>query len=306
MQKLTGTIWALVSSSTFGLIPLFSLPVLTSGVGLDSLCFYRFAFASAAMGAYMLLSGRSLRISWRELATVAVLSVFYGSTSMFLTSSYEFIPSGIATTIHFLYPVLVTTIMIVGFGERAWCVFTAAAMAIGGVYLLSGSSEGATIQLRGIVSVLITVVTYATYIVGVNRSAVKDMEGRKMTFYVLLCTAILFYINLVVRHGGAIDPIPDTGAWVRLLLLALVPTLLSDLALIYAIQMVGSTTTAILGCMEPLTAVVIGIVCFGERFGALQAAGIVVVLAAVVLVIMAERWGRKPLRELLGLAQDEK
>ncbi|MBR2932546.1 MAG: DMT family transporter [Rikenellaceae bacterium] len=307
MQKLKGTIWALVSSSTFGLIPLFSLPVLTSGVGLDSLCFYRFAFATAAMGAYMLLSGRSLRISWRELATVALLSVFYGSTSMFLTSSYEFIPSGIATTIHFLYPVLVTTIMIVGFGERAsWCVFTAAAMAIGGVYLLSGSSEGVTIQLRGIVSVLITVVTYATYIVGVNRSAVKDMEGRKMTFYVLLCTAILFYMNLVVRHGGAIDPIPDIGAWVRLLLLALVPTLLSDLALIYAIQMVGSTTTAILGCMEPLTAVVVGIVCFGERFGALQAAGIVVVLAAVVLVIMAERWGRKPLRELLGLAQGEK
>lgn len=307
MQKLKGTIWALVSSSTFGLIPLFSMPVLASGVGLDSLCFYRFAFAAVAMGAYMLLSGRSLRISPRELATVALLSVFYGSTSMFLTSSYEFIPSGIATTIHFLYPVLVTTIMIVGFGERAsWCIFAAAAMAIGGVYLLSGATNGATIQLRGIVAVLITVVTYATYIVGVNRSAVKDMEGRKMTFYVLLCSAILFYMNLVVRHGGAIDPIPNAGAWVRLLLLALLPTLLSDLALIYAIQMVGSTTTAILGCMEPLTAVVIGIVCFGERFGATQAVGVVVVLAAVTLVIMAERWGRKSLRELLGLAQGEK
>ena len=307
MQKLKGTIWALVSSSTFGLIPLFSMPVLASGVGLDSLCFYRFAFAAVAMGAYMLLSGRSLRISPRELATVVLLSVFYGSTSMFLTSSYEFIPSGIATTIHFLYPVLVTTIMIVGFGERAsWCIFAAAAMAIGGVYLLSGATNGATIQLRGIVAVLITVVTYATYIVGVNRSAVKDMEGRKMTFYVLLCSAILFYMNLVVRHGGAIDPIPNAGAWVRLLLLALLPTLLSDLALIYAIQMVGSTTTAILGCMEPLTAVVIGIVCFGERFGATQAVGVVVVLAAVTLVIMAERWGRKSLRELLGLAQGEK
>lgn len=307
MQKLKGTIWALVSSSTFGLIPLFSMPVLANNVGLDSLCFYRFAFAAVAMGAYMLLSGRSLRISPRELATVALLSVFYGSTSMFLTSSYEFIPSGIATTIHFLYPVLVTTIMIVGFGERAsWCIFAAAAMAIGGVYLLSGATNGATIQLRGIVAVLITVVTYATYIVGVNRSAVKDMEGRKMTFYVLLCSAILFYVNLVVRHGGAIDPIPNAGAWVRLLLLALLPTLLSDLALIYAIQLVGSTTTAILGCMEPLTAVVIGIVCFGERFGATQAVGVVVVLAAVTLVIMAERWGQRPLSELLGLRRHEK
>ena len=307
MQKLKGTIWALVSSSTFGLIPFFSLPVLASGVGLDSLCFYRFAFAALAMGAYMLISGQSLRISWHEFATVALLSVFYGSTSMFLTSSYEYIPSGIATTIHFLYPVLVTTIMITCFGERAsWCIFVAAALALGGVYLLGGASDGATIQWQGLVAVLITVVTYATYIVGVNRSSVSKMEGRKMTFYVLLCTAILFYINLLVRNNGAIDPIPDAGAWVRLLLLALVPTLLSDLALIYAIQLVGSTTTAILGCMEPLTAVVIGIACFGERFSTMQAAGVVVVLAAVTLVIMAEHWGQRPLSELLGLRRGEK
>ena len=307
MQKLKGTIWALVSSSTFGLIPLFSLPVLASGVGLDSLCFYRFAFAALAMGAYMLISGRSLRISLKELATVALLSVFYGSTSMFLTSSYEYIPSGIATTIHFLYPVLVTTIMITCFGERAsWCIFVAAALALGGVYLLGGASEGATIQWRGLVAVLITVVTYATYIVGVNRSSVSKMEGRKMTFYVLLCTAILFYINLLARNNGTIDPIPDASAWVRLLLLALVPTLLSDLALIYAIQLVGSTTTAILGCMEPLTAVVIGIACFDERFSTMQAAGVVVVLAAVTLVIMAEHWGQRPLSELLGLRRGEK
>lgn len=307
MQKFKGTIWALVSSSTFGLIPLFSLPVLASGVGLDSLCFYRFAFAAAAMGAYMLISGESLRISWREFATVAVLSIFYGSTSMFLTSSYAYIPSGIATTIHFLYPVLVTTIMITCFGERAsWCIFAAAALALGGVYLLGGASEGATIQWRGLVAVLITVVTYATYIVGVNRSSVSKMEGRKMTFYVLFCSAMLFLLNLMVRNGGVIDPIPDSAALLRLLLLALVPTLLSDLALIYAIQLVGSTTSAILGCMEPLTAVVIGIVCFGERFSAMQAAGVVVVLAAVTLVIMAERWGQRPLSELLGLRRGEK
>lgn len=307
MQKFKGTIWALVSSSTFGLIPLFSLPVLASGVGLDSLCFYRFAFAAVAMGAYMLVSGESLRISWREFATVAVLSIFYGSTSMFLTSSYAYIPSGIATTIHFLYPVLVTTIMITCFGERAsWCIFAAAALALGGVYLLGGASEGATIQWRGLVAVLITVVTYATYIVGVNRSSVSKMEGRKMTFYVLFCSAMLFLLNLMVRNGGVIDPIPDSAALLRLLLLALVPTLLSDLALIYAIQLVGSTTSAILGCMEPLTAVVIGIVCFGERFSAMQAAGVVVVLAAVTLVIMAERWGQRPLSELLGLRRGEK
>ena len=75
MQKLKGTIWALVSSSTFGLIPFFSLPVLASGVGLDSLCFYRFAFAALAMGAYMLISGQSLRISLKELATAEVEDV---------------------------------------------------------------------------------------------------------------------------------------------------------------------------------------------------------------------------------------
>lgn len=296
MNKLKGTVWALVSSSTFGLIPLFSLPVLLCGVGLDSLCFYRFAFAAAAMGLYMLLGRRSLRISPRELATVAVLSMFYAATSMLLTSSYVYIPSGIATTIHFLYPVLVTAIMITVFRERAsWCIFVAAAMAVGGVYLLCGSSAG-EIRWRGVAAVLVTVVTYATYIVGVNRSSVSSMDGSKMTFYVLLCSACIFLLNLLVRHGGHIDPIPDGGVLVRLLLLSLLPTLLSDLALIYAIQLVGSTTTAILGCLEPLTAVFMGIIFFGERFGAAQAAGVIAVLAAVMLVILADSIEHIPFR----------
>lgn len=303
MNKTRGLMWAIVSSATFGLIPLFSLPVLLDGMGLDSVCFYRFGFSTVGMGLYMLLRRRSLRISAREFVMVFLLSIFYAATSMCLTSSYVYIPSGMATTIHFLYPILVTSIMILMFGERAsWQVLVAAALALAGVYLLCGSGvSSGNIAWRGVAAVLVTVVTYATYIVGVNRLPVRNMDGAKMTFYVLLSSAVIFYLNLLFRHGGHVDPIPDTEALRRLLLLALLPTLISDLTLIYAIQSVGSTITAILGCMEPLTAVLMGMIFFYERFVPLQVLGIAAILLAVILVILSDGSGRRYVNHLLWL-----
>ena len=103
---------AMISSSTFGLIPLFALPAMQEGVGLDSVLFYRFAISAVVVGAYLLLRRVDLRITLKEFGTMVLLGGAYASTSLFLTASYLYIPSGVATTIHFLYPVLVTAIMI--------------------------------------------------------------------------------------------------------------------------------------------------------------------------------------------------
>ena len=120
MKNLKGIAYALASSSTFGLIPLFSIPILVSGaMEAPSLLFYRFAFATLAMGLAGILLKKDFRVSPRLLLKISLLGVFYASTSMGLTLSYQYIPSGVATTIHFLYPVVVTVIMTTFFGESA-------------------------------------------------------------------------------------------------------------------------------------------------------------------------------------------
>lgn len=289
-----GILLAIISSGTFGFIPLFSIPLLRGGIELDSVCFYRFLFSSVMMGLYMLFKKVSFSITKKEFITVFLLSVFYASTSIFLTASYAYMPSGISTTIHFLYPVLVATMMILFFKEKLSVKKGVAIMvAIAGVFFLCGGFSAATptqsINLTGLGLVLITVVTYSTYIVGVNNTPLlMKMNGTKMTFYVLASSAFFFLCNIVIK-GGHFCPLETTSQWANALSLAFLATLISDLTLIYAIQMIGSTTTAILGCMEPLTAVTMGFIFFGERLSISQGGGIMMVFVAVYLVILSQK-----------------
>lgn len=285
MKNIKGIAYALISSSTFGLIPLFSIPVLASGaMGVPSLLFYRFAFATAAIAVAGLALRRNFKIKPAVLVKISVLGIFYASTSMGLTMSYQYISSGAATTIHFLYPILVTAIMIAFFGEKASRTLIAASvLSIIGVALLS-QGEGGGLEPKGLLLVLMTVVTYATYIVGVNKSGVESTDPVILTFYVFVASTALF-AAYAWGTGGTIEPIKDCTTMWHIVLLALLPTVISDFTLILAIKYVGSTVTAILGSMEPLTAVLVGVFYFSESFSIKTAAGLALVLFAVTMVV---------------------
>lgn len=314
MRNLRGLIMAILSSATFGLIPLFSIPLMENAdksleIDLDSVCFYRFLFSALLMGVIVFLSfarkngglknlkksaAEAFYVTPKQFGLLLLISVFYASTSIFLTASYTIgeIPSGIATTMHFLYPVFVTGIMILFFGEKLTITKAmAVALAFGGVFFLSGASSSGSFVMNplGLLFVLITIFTYGSYIIGVNNiKAIADMNGMKLTFYVLGFSCLLFCGNILVK-GGEFAPLTTFHHWWNILALAFIPTLISDLTLVYAIQIIGSTTTAILGCMEPLTAVLVGIVVFGERLNTNQVIGIALVFIAVYLVIMSQK-----------------
>ena len=286
MNSVRGLLYAVISSATFGLVPFFALPAIHAGVAVNTVVFYPFFLSCIAMGIVLLLKKESFSISKDEYKMLCLLSIFYAATSMLLTLSYLYIPSGMATTIHFLYPVLVTLIMILLFKERGnWIIHLATGLAVMGVGFLGNSGGSQSIDSVGLTLALITVCTYATYIVGIQKFRIRNMDGLRMTFYVLLNCALIFFINVLVQDGG-FSPIPDISTAVHLVLLALVPTLVSDLTLILAVKRVGPTTTAILGALEPLTAVFMGIMFLNETCTLMQVIGIVVVLMAVTLAIV--------------------
>ena len=278
MNSPKGLFYAIISSSTFGLVPLFAIPALQAGIPLNSVVFYRFLFSSILLGIILCIRKTNFKISGKQALIIFGLAFLYAATSLLLTKSYLYIPSGLATTLHFLYPVLVTLLMVTFFKDKvSVSIIIATIMAIGGVYLLSGS-EGGTLNSTGLALALTTVLTYASYIVGINKSSVSDMDGLKLTFYVLLSGAFIFLLNLIVNRE-MLTPIPSWEIGVDLILLALVPIL--------AVQHVGSTTTAVLGCMEPLTAVIMGVLFLDESCNFIQSIGICIILIAVTTVIIA-------------------
>lgn len=287
MNNLKGFAFGILTSVTFGLIPLFSLPLMANGMQYDSILFYRFLFAVLALTGIMIYKKESFRIEKNELPILVLLGFFYTISAMFLFWGYNFMAAGIATTLHFTYPVFVTLLMLLFFREKtSWITLLAITLAICGVGRLSIGDSELRLSAFGVVIVLLSALAYALYIVTVNKSRVQNMTGRKLTFYVFNISTIMFAIKAFTNEG--IQTIPDTMSIVNLILLAIVPTVISNITLILAVQRIGGTLTAVLGAVEPITAVCVGVLVFSEPFTPNLAIGILLIIIAVTLIILSK------------------
>ena len=277
--------YGVATSVTFGLIPLFTLPLMQKGMASDSILFYRFITATAALALIMVAKKEPFKVSWRDLEVIMLLAVFYTASSMFLLYGYESMGAGVATTLHFTYPVFVTLLMLALFREKAsWVTWTAVVLAIAGVAKLSLNGTELRLDPAGVGVVLLSAVGYASYIIAVNKSRVRDMHSRKLAFYVFVFTTLMFAVKNCL--GDGVQPLPDAVSTVNVVLLAVAPTVISNITLLLAVRNIGGTLTSILGALEPVTAVCIGAIVFGEDFTLSEAVGITLILAAVVLVIL--------------------
>lgn len=300
MSNIKGFAYGIATSVTFGLIPLFTLPIMGRGMQFDSILFYRFLFASFALVLLMLYKKEPFGVERRDILVLVLLGVFYTVSAMFLFWGYSFMSAGIATTLHFTYPIFVTILMAVFFREKtSWITLLAIGMAICGVARLSINDGDVQLSALGVVIVLLSAVGYALYIVTVNKSRVHAMKGRKLTFFVFVVSTILFAIKAGTNQG--IQPIPDAFSLMNLLLLALVPTVVSNITLIKAVQNIGGTLTAVLGATEPVTAVFVGVLVFSEPFTSNLALGILLIIIAVTMIILSKTI-RKALLGLLRAA----
>ena len=296
MNNLRGVLYAVVSSATFGLIPLFSIPLLQGGMSSPAILFYRFGLAAAMMGLIALATRRPLRITWPQTGTLLLLGAMYSVTALGLLRSYTYIPSSVATTINFLYPLGVAIVMTLFFREKnsVW-LLVAILISLVGVALLSWGDIGGPQSDRAIVGVGFagaTVLTYTIYIVGVKKSRISRLDPMIQAFYVLLFSACFFLVYALSTTGA---PLPGKWhLWQNLQLLALVPTVVSNLTLVLAIKEIGSTMTSILGSMEPLTAVLVGVLHFGEKFGLDSASGLILIITAVIIVILQAKKKEHP------------
>lgn len=286
MHYWKGIFCGILTSATFGMIPLFTLPIIAEGMTFPSILFYRFFLAAVLLGGILFLARKSFTVTPKELLTLAWLSVLYTGSALFLFWGYNYLPSGAATTIIFLYPVFVAVIMALFFGEKpSFFTYTAIVMALAGVALLSGVGSSEGVQVKGMLIEMMSALSYGLYIVGVNQSCVKHMGALKLTFYIFLFDTVTLLLFAVWQ--GGLQPVPGGSSQVNLLLLALVPTVLSNLSLVYAIKNIGSTFSSVLGAFEPLTAMLIGVLVFHEPFTHGLAWGLVLVIGAVSLIILA-------------------
>ena len=138
--------------------------------------------------------------------------------------------------------------------------------------------------MTGVCLVLMSSLTYALYIVGVNRSSLKEMPGLKLTFYAILFGSLVYIVRL--RGGMDLQWLTGGTQWMNALGLALFPSLISMVTIAKAIRNIGATPAAILGALEPLTALFVGVMVFHERLTGGNVVGILLILFAVTLIVV--------------------
>lgn len=282
--KAKGYILGSIAAATYGMNPLFALPLYKAGMDPDSVLFFRYLFAIPVLGIMLKVRGRSFRLKRNEVLPLIVMGLLVALSSLTLFQSYNYMEAGIASTLLFVYPVMVALIMAFVFREKLslqtiLCIL----LALGGIGLLYQSGDGTTLSLVGVALVMVSALSYAIYIVSVNRPRLKDIATLKLTFYVLLFGLSLFFVR--VDFGKSLQIVNEWYLWGNLIALAVFPTAISFLCTTQAIQYIGSTPTAILGALEPLTAVFFGVTIFGESLTLRLLTGIMMIILAVTLII---------------------
>lgn len=300
MTKQTrGIINGIVSGVSFGLIPLFSIPVIAAGMGNVSILVYRFLFGSIAMLGMLLLRKTDMRISISELLRIIILSAFYIGTALATLECYHYLSSGIATALVYTDPIWCAIIGLLFLGDKFSLKQTSSIiLATVGVMMMTGVfTEDGTFSALGLFWGLMSGLSYALYLIFVPRLNLKRIPSLKLTFYVFFIGMILLAAYNITTEGR-IETVPDTECWINIILLGLIPTALSNICVTMSLRLIDSTIVAILGAFEPLTAMVIGILVLGDPWSLLSLSGAALILLAVAILTILSKYINRLRKEL--------
>ena len=283
-----GYLAGIISGITYGMNPLFGVPVINNGLDVNSLLFYRYGVATLLMLAFMLVAKKQIRITWKQLGLMTILGVLFTGCSLTLFEAYKYIPSGIATSILYVYPIMVALIMLFLGQFPSWQTWVSIFAGVAGAILPSLKGGGGFIDWRGIALVVASGLCYTLFIVIVNQSkTIKALPNLTLTFYCFLIGSVMLFC--LSSFGKQLNPVPDTMSWLNVMGLAVLPTEIATITLAAATKAVGATKTSILGILEPLTAIFIGTLVFREPFTFNVAIGVALILFAILFMILTEK-----------------
>ena len=287
---INGLFYASISSASFGFSPLFSLALIAAGLTSFDVLSYRWLTAAIVLIIYAFCKKKSLKLSsFDEVWKILLLSILRSVTSITLLIGYANIASGIASTINFMYPVIVALTMMFIFGEhKSWVDIGAIAVAIFGVYLLaSGDSlivEGGNTKL-GLTCSIISAFSFAAYYILMKKLRADKIEVVKFNTWITMLISIYFIACALIFEDG-LSMITGAKNWAYMLGLGLWSTMISNFTGVKAVRRIGPTLTSILGALQPVTAVILGVTFLHEHLYMKSLIGIILILCAVCVVVM--------------------
>ena len=287
---LIGIIFILLASVAFGVGPVFAKELINIGYSTWDILLYPKLPIMLVIGIILIIRSVSLKVTKTQLLQLLfICSISNGLTAILLVSSYRYLPIGLATMFHFIYPVVVTVFMAVVYKERITVLKAIAiVIAITGLCLILDLSGN--MSYLGVVLALSSGFAYAIYVIANRKSAYKDLPVLIIVFY----SSLFNFIPIAVYQiaAGRIF-IPSTGwEWLLITGNGLICGLFAFFMLILGIRRIGASNAAIANMFEPMTALIAGVVIFGDSVELRALTGCIMVLLAILLITV--RKGSQP------------
>lgn len=256
-----GYIYTALSAIIFGLMPLLTKIIIARGATSLTIAFFRVFYVTVVLFFVLKIKKIDLRLEKRDFLSAILTSIFgSGLTIIILNGSYNYVDTGIATSLHFLYPLFVAILCCFFYGEKIKKKqIISLSFALVGIICFMSKGNG---SLFGYFLAIASGLTYAFYLVKMDKTGLVKMNALKLSFYLALFTTIeIFTMNLFMQ-----DVVfkMDAIAYGLLLVLALSSSFLATVLLQKGVLLLGSTRASFICLLEPVTSMIMGILWLNE------------------------------------------
>ncbi len=276
MRKNQGVFVTILSAFIFGFTPILAKWTYEGGSNAISLTFYRSFIAIPILYAILKIRGVSLKITKKEgMHLLIVGGLGQALTTLTLYATYDYLSVGMATTLHFIYPVFVVLVGVLYYHE-SWSNTKAISMLLAIFGMLTFIDTSGTVSFLGICLAILSGITYAFYILYIDKSGLKQMDPFKLTFYLSVVVSSCVFIYGMIMQNLTVSLSFD--AWVLTVTISILVTVGAVALLQIGIKLIGSTRASILCLFEPITSVVLGVFLLDEKLSFLKLMGCVLIL----------------------------
>lgn len=289
-NNLIGYACGIISGMTYGFNPLFAMPLINNGASVESILFFRYGLSALILLALLLIGKQSLCVNIKQAGILIILGLLFTASSTFLFEAYKYIASGLATTIIFIFPIFVALIMMFLGVFPTWQVWLSVAICFAGVVTMTQSDATQTIAIEGVILSLGSALAYAIFIVIINHyKTIRNFSNSLITFYTMIVGSVVFLTRIIFSNNNITAGLVDDTAWLNLLGLAILPTIISTSTLAISTRKIGATKASVLSVFEPITAILAGALAFNELITTNIVIGIALSMSAVVFMILSAK-----------------